>query len=171
MTAEREALTETLAALRDLIAGTTEVLPYEHGETVYLYCGKACRNVAHTVMVRPNSNMTEDLPPSKQYAMCSTYGCMSMPKPPVRYRVTQRRLEQEAALMLPGLPAALAAHVEAAEAEAVALDALIRVAALGDSWVGFDSTHHFGDALLNAIGPTALRAAAQERDTRRQVTP
>lgn len=104
-------IADTLSALRgrlrDLLAGTTEVKPYVQGETVDLYCGKAGKNVAHSVMVRPNSNMTEDLPPDRQYAMCDTYGCMSMPKPPVRYRVTRQQLESAARLALPQLLDAL----------------------------------------------------------------
>lgn len=96
-----------VARLRDLIAGTTEVKPYQHGEEVYLYCGKAGKSVEHTVMVRPNSHMTEDLPPEKQYCLCSTRGCMGMPRPPVRYRVTRGVLEYEAAKALPALLDAL----------------------------------------------------------------
>ena len=35
-------------------------------------------------------------------------------------------------------------------------DALARVAALASSWVGFDDSHHYGDAVLKAIGPDVL---------------
>lgn len=98
--AETDAL---VARLRDLLAGTTEVKPYAHGETVYLYCGKACKTVTHTVMVRPNSHMTVDLSPEKQYALCGTYGCTSMPKPPVRYRVTEQELAAATIRALPML--------------------------------------------------------------------
>lgn len=93
--------------LRNLIASTAEERPYVHGESVWLYCGKAGKHVEHTVMVRPNSHMTEDLPPEKQYATCSTGGCMSMPKPPIRYRVTRDVLRDEAARALPVLLDAL----------------------------------------------------------------
>jgi hypothetical protein len=34
--------------------------------------------------------------------------------------------------------------------------ALDRVRALGDGWVGFDNSHHFGDAVLTAIGSALL---------------
>jgi len=33
------------------------------------------------------------------------------------------------------------------------IDALRRVVALGNEWVGFDDSHHYGDALLTAVGP------------------
>ena len=99
-----------IARLRDLLAGTAEVKPYKQGEAVYLYCGKAGGTVKHAVMVRPNSNMTADLPPEKQYTLCSTYGCMSMPRPPVRYRVTEHELASAVVRALPLLLNALDAE-------------------------------------------------------------
>ena len=35
-------------------------------------------------------------------------------------------------------------------------DALARVVALANSWVGFDDSHHYGDAVLTTIGPDVL---------------
>lgn len=38
------------------------------------------------------------------------------------------------------------------------VEALRRVAALGNEWVGFDDSHQHGDAVLSAIGPDILNA-------------
>jgi hypothetical protein len=36
--------------------------------------------------------------------------------------------------------------------------ALSRLRDLGSGWVGFDDSHHYGDAVLKAIGPDVLNA-------------
>lgn len=88
--------------LADMLAGTKELVPWEHGEKVWLYCGKACKEVLHTVMRYGKS---------KPYALCGHPGCTrSSPNLPKRYRVTQATLEHEAARALPRLLARLAAH-------------------------------------------------------------
>jgi hypothetical protein len=40
------------------------------------------------------------------------------------------------------------------------VEALKRLIALGDGWVGLDDSHHYGDAILVAVGPDILNALA-----------
>jgi hypothetical protein len=81
--------------LLDLLAGTTEVVPYGHGEKVWLYCGKACRKVEHTVTKYGDNEAR---------ALCGYGGCTStVPELPTRHRVTEQQFERAAAAFVRAL--------------------------------------------------------------------
>lgn len=92
--------------LLDLLAGSTEVVPYEHGDDVTVYCGKACGPVVGHVRVLNHNDPTKRL-----MVHCSTRGCSGtghsdVARLPKRYRVSREQLAAEAVSALPELLAA-----------------------------------------------------------------
>lgn len=94
--------------LRDLIAGSHEVVPWQNGETFYRHCAKAGQAVPHKVLVYTGAT----------FALCSGPGCLASVKVenfPVRYRVSDRELRDAAVAALPALLDALEQHISMPE--------------------------------------------------------
>lgn len=101
MAADDTPASSELALLADLLAGSKEVVPYQHGDDVAMYCGKACK-----VAIQRVRALNHNDPQGRLSVHCSTRGCSCRYKVsdlPKRYRVTQEELADAAVKALPRL--------------------------------------------------------------------
>jgi hypothetical protein len=94
-----EAASAKAKRLRSLLTAMKTEKPYKDGETVYLYCGKACKYVKHTVLRYGDS---------APFALCDHPGCSrAAPLLPKRYQETEVNVAYAALAALPDLLDAL----------------------------------------------------------------